>query len=348
MTDTRASHWHDTLGVASTRHILHITMPLLRRRLLTLPLLLAHSWAGAQDGAIEDETWTDTRRPRVVPVRVRWPGGAAPIGGWPLLLFSHGLGGARDGGSVWGEAWTAAGFVVVHLQHVGSDIEAVRRVAGNFGNQAALRQLAGPLELMQRLLDVRFVLDEVGRRQTAAQGRWSQVRSSMVGMSGHSYGAHTTLGMAGQTYPGFAGISEPRLASFIAFSPTVPAQDAEQAFAKLTQPLLSITGTRDDDVVGVGATPQRRMATFAALPPGNKAHLVLQDADHMSFAGQTGRAAEVVRREPITRDLQPAHHALIASITSDWWRATLMNDAQARMRLAAPSGLRPDDLWQQK
>ena len=34
----------------------------------------------------------------------------------PVVLFSHGLGGTRDGGAVWGEAWAAADFVVVHLQ----------------------------------------------------------------------------------------------------------------------------------------------------------------------------------------------------------------------------------------
>ena len=28
-------------------------------------------------------------------------------------MFSHGLGGTREGGAVWGEAWAAAGFVVV-------------------------------------------------------------------------------------------------------------------------------------------------------------------------------------------------------------------------------------------
>ena len=74
------------------------------------------------------------------------------------------------------------------------------------------------------------------------------------------------MGMAGQRYGGFDGINEPRLASFIAFSPTVPAMgSAERAFERLSRPLLSITGTLDADVVGVGATPERRMAVFAAL-----------------------------------------------------------------------------------
>jgi len=101
-------------------------------------------------------------------------------------------------------------------------------------------------------------------------------------------------------------------------------------------------------VVGVGATPERRMAVFAALPPGNKAHLVLQDADHMTFGGQFGRAAEIVPREAITRELQPAHHARVAAITTDWWRATLQDDAAAWARLVQPAGLAPGDVWQRK
>jgi pimeloyl-ACP methyl ester carboxylesterase len=157
------------------------------------------------------------------------------------------------------------------------------------------------------------------------------------------------MGMAGQRYPGFEGISEPRLASFIAFSPTVPMMgSAQRAFERLSRPLLSITGTRDSDVVGVGATPEKRKAVFAALPSGDKAHLVLMDADHMTFAGQVGTAAEIVPRESITRELQAEHHALVAAITTDWWRATLQADSQARSRLEAPKTLGVGDLWQVK
>jgi hypothetical protein len=112
--------------------------------------------------------------------------------------------------------------------------------------------------------------------------------------------------------------------------------------------VLTLTGTRDQDVLGNGATPDKRIAVFAALPPGGKAQLVLQDADHMTFGGQTGRAAEIVPRESVTRDQQARDHALVAAITTDWWRATLLDDAVARARLVEPVGLRPGDRWQQK
>ncbi len=85
---------------------------------------------------------------------------------------------------------------------------------------------------------------------------------------------------------------------------------------------------------------------FGALPPGQKAQLVLNDADHMSFAGQTGRAVEIIRRDESSRHLQPAHHALVAAITTDWWRARLLGDDAAARRLVQPAGLMPDDRCQ--
>lgn len=298
---------------------------------------------------VMDQNWIDPERQRIVPVRLRWPDESRFAAPWPVVIFSHGLGGTREGGSVWGEAWAAAGFVVVHIQHTGSDLDAVRSAARTFTDQRALRTLATPQQLMARLLDVSFVLNEIEKRHSAKQDLWYSARPTQVGLAGHSFGAHTTMGMAGQRYPSFEGVSEPRLASFIAFSPTVPVVGSAQgAFERLNRPLLSITGTLDSDVVGVGATPEKRKAVFSALPSGDKAHLVLMYADHMTFAGQVGRAAEIVPRESITRELQEEHHARVAAVTTDWWRATLQADSQARSNLEAPKNLGVGDLWQIK
>lgn len=298
---------------------------------------------------VQDETWTDGTRQRALPLRIRWPAAPTDAGPVPVVLFSHGLGGTVEGGTLWGEAWASAGFVVVHLQHPGSDLPAVRASASSFNDRAGLRSAATAQQLLARVRDVGFVLDQIGQRQAARQGRWAGVRADRIGMSGHSFGAQTTLALAGQVYPGFGGITEPRLASFIAFSPSLPVSgDPQAAFARMALPLLAVTGTRDQDMVGTGATPERRMAVFGALPPGDKGQLVLQDADHMTFAGQAGRAVEIHPREAVTRTLQATHHALVAAITTDWWRATLRDDGAARARLAQPAGLAPGDTWQRK
>ena len=310
-----------------------------------VPLYVRAQTLGAE---VVNETWVDTARNREIPIKIRWPGAAALPGERPVVIFSHGLGGTVDGGAAWGEAWAAAGFVVLHLQHRGSDLDALRARTNTFVDQQALRAVATPQEFMARMLDVVFVLDELGRRHAARAGRWATARPVQVGMSGHSFGAQTTLGMAGQRFPGYRGLEEARLASFIAFSPALPLQmEARRSFEPVERPALSITGTLDGDVAGAGNTVERRIAVFGALPAGRKAHLVLKDADHMTLAGQVGAPAEIVPRIQTTRDLQSAHHALVARITTDWWLATLTNDAAARERLKRPAGLQASDVWEQ-
>lgn len=321
-----------------------------RRHALALTLgALASSCLNAQTPNIVDETWLDAHRKREVRVRARWPldNLPVPVGGLPVVLFSHGLGGTRAGGEVWGEAWAAAGFVVLHLQHAGSDFDAARRVASSFSDAAALRGLGSAQQLLARLQDVVFALNEIERRQRNKDKRWATLRTDTVGLSGHSFGAHTTLGVGGQSYPGYAGMTEPRIAALVAFSPSVPARgDARQAFAGIRRPVLCLTGTLDGDVLGYGATPDRRSDVFAALPAGNKAQLVLAQADHMTFGGDTSRAAGILPREEATQRLQGQHHALVAAITTDWWRAHLLGDANARARLIKPQGLAAEDVWQ--
>lgn len=303
---------------------------------------------GAADPAdVVDETWVDTARQRELPVKTRWPDAARFPGERPMVIFSHGLGGTVDGGAVWGESWAAAGFAVLHLQHPGSDLDAVRALTTTFTDQPALQRVANAEQFMARMLDTVFALDMIARRHAARSGRWATVRPTALGMSGHSFGAQTALAMAGQRFPGFLGLDEPRLAAFIALSPAIPLQmPARRSFEPVDRPVLSVTGTLDGDVVGVGNTAERRQQVFAALPGGRKAHLVLKDADHMTFAGQTGRAAEIIPRETVTRELQSAHHALVARVTTDWWLATLSNDAPARERLQKPAGLLEGDVWE--
>jgi predicted dienelactone hydrolase len=316
-------------------------MKLSRRTLLAHAATLPLAWrAQAATAIVADEDWHDAARNRTLPMRMRWP---ATPGPWPLALFSHGLGGSRDGGAAWGEAWADAGFVVVHLQHPGSDTPALRA-----GGREGLAQAASAQQLVQRAADVHYVLDEVGRRHAAGAGRWRDVRTDRIGMSGHSFGAHTTFAIAGQRYPGGASLADRRPAAFIAFSPTLPrSADPREALAGVSRPLLCLTGTRDEDVIGTGATPERRAAVYDALPAGAKAMLLLQDADHMTFGGQPGRTLALRRRGEAPRQLEARHTELIARLTADWWRAQLLGDAAARERLGAPAGLASGDRWVQ-
>jgi len=282
-------------------------------------------------GEVRDAEWFDARRGRSIPVRLRVP--ATGEGAVPVILFSHGLGGSREGGTLWGEHWAAHGYLVVHLQHPGSDEGLWRGQAGAPAQaMKSLRAGANARQLLARVDDVKFVLDELARRKAAGDPALRRADLSRVGMSGHSFGALSTLALSGQRYVGAGGgepfLLEPRIKAAIAFSPNArgPAGDAARQFGSIAIPVLSVTGTRDGDVIGDGTTPEARTRPFAAMPPPGKYLAVFEGGDHGVFGGH------VLRRPATARDgeIQGA----VRAITLAFWDAWLKNDGAARAWLA--------------
>lgn len=76
------------------------------------------------------------------------------------------------------------------------------------------------------------------------------------------------------------------------------------------------------------------VALSPALPPGG--------------AGTIQRPFIQARRNEATRVQEERHHAQLAQVTTDWWRANLLGDADARERLVHPAGLNTGEVWQQK
>jgi predicted dienelactone hydrolase len=307
-------------------------------------LALASPWVAAgADAAFVDDQWRDPARQRVLPWRLRLPSTPGP---WPLVLFSHGLGGSREGGEVWGQAWAQAGLAVLHLQHPGSDTETLR------AGMRSLRAAASAEQLIARVNDVRFVLDELRSLHDAGTGPWPQLQLNAIGLAGHSFGAQTTQAIAGQRFPGQASGMDPRPRAFIAFSPSSPRGGrvpVAESFGAITRPFLAVTGSEDGDPLGSYDSGEPRAQVYEGLPPGKRALLWLDGADHMSFGGNALRRTPQLgpfRRHGPAAERQPAHHALVARITTDWWRAQLLGDGAAREALRQPAGLSERDRWQ--
>ena len=76
--------------------------------------------AGPLAVAVTRYDWVDSaRNNRPVPVKIYSPEkGAGPF---PVIVFSHGLGGSREAYEYLGRHWASYGYVVAHLQHAGSD-----------------------------------------------------------------------------------------------------------------------------------------------------------------------------------------------------------------------------------
>jgi len=289
---------------------------------------------------------TDTKRQREIPLRLYLP---AETNAAPVVLFSHGLGGNREGCAYLGRHWAARGYVAVFLQHPGSD-DGVWRSASPAQRARAMRAAASGENFLRRVHDVPAVLDQLtrwhGQTDHALAGRLDLKR---VGMSGHSFGTVTTQAVSGQTAPGLGqAYTDPRIRAAIAFSPSGPQRgSAAAAFAQVKIPWLLMTGTKDVARIGgatIGAASvEERLAVFPALPPGQKYELVLHEAEHSAFTdralpGETGRR-------------NPNHHRAILALSTAFWDAHLRDDPAARAWLDGDgprSVLEPEDRWQRK
>lgn len=284
---------------------------------------------------------TDAGRSRTLPVLVYLP---AATDAAPVVLFSHGLGGSRHGNAFLGEHWAKRGYVAVFLQHPGSD-DGVWRDVPLLRRMAAMRQAANAENYLLRVQDTGAVLDQLERwRRERTHPLAGRLNLDRVGMSGHSFGALTTQGVAGQTAArGRLTYADARIDAAIAFSPSSPRLgDPKEAFGRVSIPWLLMTGTRDVSPIG-DADLESRLGVFPALPPGRKYEVVLDGAEHSAF---TDRA--------LPGDTEPRnsnHHRVMLALTTAFWDAFLRDGARALAWLDGDGPrrlLEAGDRWQRK
>jgi predicted dienelactone hydrolase len=284
----------------------------------------------------------DAKRGREIPLRVYLPADKRPA---PVVLFSHGLGGSREGSAYLGEHWSARGYVVVVVQHPGSD-DSVWRDVPPAERVAAMKQAANVQNALLRFGDIPAVIDQLERWNRSSDSRLARrLDLKRIGMSGHSFGAVTTQGVSGQrTALGAASFTDTRIKAALLMSPSSPRNgiDPKRAFGAVTIPWLLMTGTSDVALVG-DQDVASRLAVFPALPPGGKYELVLNGAEHSAFSD---------RALPGDREKRnPNHHRAILALSTAFWDAWLREDAGARAWLdgAGPASvLEKQDRWQRK
>ena len=286
-----------------------------------------------------DLTVHDAARNRDLPVRVYLPTNTAPE---PVVLFSHGLGGSREGSVFLGEHWAARGYVAVFLQHPGSD-DSVWKNAPGQQRMRAMNQAASLDNFLLRVQDVPAVLNQLEIWNTDKTNLLAgRLDLKKVGMSGHSFGAVTTEAVSGETMPvGGQQFTDPRIQAAMAFSPSSPKTgSAAKAFGLVKIPWMLMTGTKD--IAPIGDTDVKsRLAVYPALHGAPKYEVVLNNAEHSAF---TGRALPG-DREP----RNPNHHRVMLALSTAFWDAHLRGDAGALAWLNGPgprSVMEPEDQWQ--
>ncbi|HEY3332511.1 MAG TPA: hypothetical protein VGK19_20950 [Capsulimonadaceae bacterium] len=283
------------------------------------------SAAGPFKVAVTEDSWRDSSRSRDIPVRIYAPVSAPGLSA--VVVFSHGLGGNRQAGETWGRQWASWGFVSVHIQHPGSDTQAIRDGTGTVTQRAKAAMTVE--QLQARAQDAVFVATEIARRAAAGVGPFANVDAKAIGFSGHSFGAKTTLAVAGETFPAtLTPMSDPRYKAFIAFSPmSRTVGDLNNAFGSIKAPFLSLTGSQDTvEALTPSITPENRTLPFQHMARGDKYLGWLDTATHKSFGGQgdaTKRRFKGLAGEPQTPPNQPHIDAVVKATTTAFWLAYL-------------------------
>jgi hypothetical protein len=287
--------------------------------LLAAPLVVTHSSSRAEQTdlpySVIDFDWIDQARSRPVPARLYWPTATVSDMSVPLVVFSHGIGGSRQGYSYLGKHWSARGVASLHVQHIGSDAALWR---GNpFGVVGRLQAAAQEQEAIARAADVRFALDRILSDEAGHRG--AALNRQRLVAAGHSYGANTTLLTVGaQVVRNGRTIDclDSRFSAAVVISapPFYGETDLPAVLRNVSVPTMHVTAT--DDVIeipGYHSEVADRLAIFDAIASPHKLLAVFRGGSHSIFTDRsfTGGLSLNPKVKVATADLTLAFLAFV-------------------------------------
>lgn len=249
----------------------------------------------------------------------------------PVILWSHGLGGSRDGAGFIARYLAEHGYIVVNIQHHGTDSTLWEGKESHPWDIILSTPITRDITL-DRFYDVSFALDELEKGYNIDPALYKLMDFDHVGMSGHSFGALTTQVITGQLFPNeqdlLTSYHDPRFKAAIAYSPVGIAHltDAKDKdiYSSIAIPVFYMTGTKDKSPAS-GRDYTRCLHVHDQDPNKEKKLLVLENGDHMIFSGSRGKLASNPRRD--------AHEDIIKEASLAFWDYHLKNDKNAALKL---------------
>ncbi|MBX3086123.1 MAG: alpha/beta fold hydrolase [Anaerolineae bacterium] len=282
-----------------------------------------------------------------------------PSGGpYPLIVYSHGLGGAKYQSVFYLEQLASYGFVVIAVDHPGSTF-------GNITMDAIIENIA------LRPLDV---LREIAFAET-----WNAdggvlaglIDTDRIGVTGHSFGGYTALSAGGAridfdalrvwcasnpdpalqpdepcgllqyeqqiaTIRGLTDIphgiwpatTDPRIKAIVLHAPWNAVSYQETGLAEVTAPLMVLVGSVDGSIL-----PERdAYPLYDRVHSTIKAQVVFENANHYIFVDECIPALILIGQHRRCSDEvwdMPRAHDLIDHFSTAFFLMTLKGDADA-------------------
>ncbi len=266
---------------------------------------------------------------REVPFKVYYPTGHH-LDYLPVIVWSHGLGGGRDGAGFLSRYMASNGYIVVNIQHPGTDTSLWQGKPGHPWDVIRATHISRKITLA-RFRDVPFFLDHFPAWVQEQDEIAELANFDRLGMSGHSFGAITTQVIAGQKLGRknrMYQIKDDRIKAAISYSPSHAYnrdEPHEDVYGSIDKPMLFMTGTEDDSPIS-GHDYEYRLPIYQnaseQLAQSVPQYLaVLDQGDHMVFSGSRGQLGENPKRG--------LHESIIKVLSHAFWEAYLQEDQDA-------------------
>lgn len=271
----------------------------------------------SQISITKGEWFDEKRQNRKISYKTYCPVGLEKMT-YPVILWSHGLGGSRDGAGFISRFIASHGYIVVHIQHAGTDSTLWEGKPGHPWDVIRATHIPRHATL-QRFKDVPFALSKLHSLDIAPL-----MDLTRIGMSGHSFGAMATQVMAGQRR-GYGkrqySLFNPQFKAGIVYSPVPFRKKNGHApsdfYGGIQIPLLMMTGTDDDSPVEHFGY-QDRLEVFTHSGGPDQHLLILDKGDHMVYSGSRGKLGANPKRE--------IHENIIKILSLAFWDSYLKDN----------------------
>jgi predicted dienelactone hydrolase len=258
--------------------------------------------------------------------------------------MSHGAGGNWDTHYGIAHFLASHGYIVLCLEHIGSNTTVLKKSMHFMQNINDM--IHDSNEAAGRPKDVSFAINQLEEWNKSNPFLKEEIDLQNIGLLGHSYGAYTTMVIAGirptldknKSDKGLvSGLNDDRVKACVALSPqgANPPFFKTESFVTLKTPLLGISGTKDQ-LFG-GYPPIDRYNSFSLWPENNGNHrfIWLQNAAHNDFSDNDGSGTKNFY-SPNRKDVSK----IVRAASLMFFNYHLKND-QNSIYLLSTSGLTP-------
>ncbi|MEH2033346.1 MAG: alpha/beta hydrolase [Nostoc sp.] len=262
-------------------------------------------------------TLNDLSRQRRFPADIYLPTTQTPR---PIIVISHGLGSDRTSFAYLAEHLASYGFVVAVPEHPGSNSKQIQALLAGTADT-----ITNPRELIDRPLDIKFLLDELTRLSQSDSTFKGRLNLQEIGIVGQSFGGYTALALAGAKInfqqvkadcPALKdtlnvslllqclalklpktqyNLSDQRIKAAIAINPVDSSIFGQASLSQIKIPVMIVSGSADT----VAPALAEQIQPFTWLTTPNKYLVIINGGTHFSTIAESPNATVPVPSQVI-------------------------------------------------